>query len=358
MARPTPAIESNSPVPFSTGPAPIMSSDTVTDDYDDQVPHTSTADTRLPSQRPNPSHSIVTRLTQSLNDAEISHQSEATTQNHFMSAYDAQSTSRYSGNLPADDGMKSLRAKMHHIRDMALSTEEKARKMHELMVADYESLKALHRRDAQLQSPPNSTEGLSDADVDQGSENASSNLPPAANRLLFRVRPQDTQPTYRPPSPKLEDDGTECLHSNARDLVEQDARSTLRLGCKHYLRNIKIQCPTCSRWHPCRHCHDEIEDHALERKRVQHMLCMLCSHPQPANESCQNCGEPTAAYYCDICKLWDNDGRKDIYHCDDCGICRVGKGLGKDYMHCKVGHTKYYSSRLTSLILMSRRTAM
>jgi hypothetical protein len=23
-----------------------------------------------------------------------------------------------------------------------------------------------------------------------------------------------------------------------------------------------------------------------------------------------------------ICKFWDNDPTKDIYHCPDCGICR------------------------------------
>ena len=36
------------------------------------------------------------------------------------------------------------------------------------------------------------------------------------------------------------------------------------------------------------------------------------------------------------CKLWDDDPHKSIYHCNDCGICRIGKGLGKDFFHCKV----------------------
>lgn len=40
-------------------------------------------------------------------------------------------------------------------------------------------------------------------------------------------------------------------------------------------------------------------------------------------------------YYCKECKLWDSDPRKTIYHCHDCGICRIGKGLGQDYFHCK-----------------------
>lgn len=65
------------------------------------------------------------------------------------------------------------------------------------------------------------------------------------------------------------------------------------------------------------------------------MLCMLCSTLQPAAKNCNNCKEEMARYYCDKCKLWDNHPEKSIYHCDDCGICRQGKGLGEDYFHCK-----------------------
>jgi hypothetical protein len=36
------------------------------------------------------------------------------------------------------------------------------------------------------------------------------------------------------------------------------------------------------------------------------------------------------------CRLWDDSPTKSIYHCADCGVCRVGKGLGKDFFHCKV----------------------
>lgn len=66
------------------------------------------------------------------------------------------------------------------------------------------------------------------------------------------------------------------------------------------------------------------------------MLCMFCGAAQRASDSCVNCGESAAYYYCGICKLWDNDPSKSIYHCNDCGICRKGRGLGKDFIHCKV----------------------
>ena len=65
------------------------------------------------------------------------------------------------------------------------------------------------------------------------------------------------------------------------------------------------------------------------------MMCMHCHTVQPAGQECQSCQAKMSHYYCSECKLWDNDDRKNIYHCHDCGICRIGKGLGIDYFHCK-----------------------
>ena len=50
------------------------------------------------------------------------------------------------------------------------------------------------------------------------------------------------------------------------------------------------------------------------------------------------------------CKLWDDDPEKKIYHCDDCGICRIGAGLGKDFFHCKVSHPTFFSVYQIDLI--------
>ena len=65
-------------------------------------------------------------------------------------------------------------------------------------------------------------------------------------------------------------------------------------------------------------------------------MCMHCSTVQPAGQTCVNpsCLKEVARYYCADCKLWDDDPKKNIYHCKDCGICRIGKGLGRDYFHC------------------------
>lgn len=107
------------------------------------------------------------------------------------------------------------------------------------------------------------------------------------------------------------------------------------LGCSHYQRNCKLECPTCLKWFPCRFCHDLVSDHKLQRTSVRHILCMRCNVPQvPESNYCVNCDDELAYYFCPKCVLYDNDQSKDIYHCDKCGICRLGLGLSKDYFHC------------------------
>ena len=71
------------------------------------------------------------------------------------------------------------------------------------------------------------------------------------------------------------------------------------------------------------------------RNLITTMMCMHCLKVQPAGQDCIECGEQVSKYYCKECKLWDDDPKKNIYHCHDCGICRIGKGLGIDYFHCK-----------------------
>ncbi|ODQ65656.1 hypothetical protein NADFUDRAFT_82660 [Nadsonia fulvescens var. elongata DSM 6958] len=106
------------------------------------------------------------------------------------------------------------------------------------------------------------------------------------------------------------------------------------LGCKHYQRNIKLECSQCNKWYVCRFCHDDVEYHNLIRPETRNMLCMICGTAQAAKKTCKTCLKQMAIYYCDICKLWDNEPNKKIYHCDKCGICRLGEGLGIDFFHC------------------------
>jgi len=108
------------------------------------------------------------------------------------------------------------------------------------------------------------------------------------------------------------------------------------LGCSHYMRGCKLRAACCGRFYTCRLCHDANEDHAIDRYATREMLCMHCDAVQPVAQVCANpaCGKRLAAYFCDVCKFWDDDTSKDIYHCPHCNLCRIGKGLGVDFFHC------------------------
>lgn len=177
--------------------------------------------------------------------------------------------------------------------------------------------------------------------ANKGSEDEARPTTPAsissiAAELNFNLSAEDVEPTYVPqvvrPTSKATTPST-SEDPDTRDVTEFDEPA---LGCEHYKRNVKLQCSSCSKWYTCRFCHDQVEDHSLVRRDTKNMLCMLCGYAQPAGEGCNNCGERSAWYYCSICKLWDDDNEKSIYHCNDCGICRVGRGLGKDFYHCNV----------------------
>ncbi len=104
------------------------------------------------------------------------------------------------------------------------------------------------------------------------------------------------------------------------------------LGCKHYMRNCKKLAECCSKWVNCRFCHDEVEDHQMDRFSSKQMLCMLCKTTQPASQICSSCSKSMASYFCSVCKFWDNDPSKKMFHCEQCGICRVGQI--EDFIHC------------------------
>lgn len=135
-------------------------------------------------------------------------------------------------------------------------------------------------------------------------------------------------------SSETEDDEVVVLSDEAIRPSYFDAAKGI-LGCKHYQTNCKLECPICRKWFACPFCHDEvIKSHKLPRKLTTHFLCMYCNTPQNPSQFCVHCNREFGRYYCDKCKLVDNDPMKHIYHCDKCGICRLGLGLNKDYFHC------------------------
>ena len=236
------------------------------------------------------------------------------------------------GPIPEDDGMSVLRARIHSINARDLSQPEKARLIHETLIEGYQSSRTNPLGPANLEK-----------DIPSGRTHEYSSSPPLSLESLkfwqsqvgesaatekFLLTDRDLAPTYAPiRQPKNADASKDPPTPSITDRP---------LGCQHYERNVKLQCSTCNKWYTCRFCHDAVEDHNLIRNETKHMLCMLCGTPQKAAEVCVNCCETTAQYYCNICKLWENRKNKPIYHCNDCGICRRGLGLGKDFFHCKV----------------------
>jgi RING finger and CHY zinc finger domain-containing protein 1 len=93
--------------------------------------------------------------------------------------------------------------------------------------------------------------------------------------------------------------------------------------CDHYNRNCQTECHKCNKFYPCRICHDENEDHEIDRFKIENMLCTYCYTVQKCAKNCNNCSKIIAEYYCDICHLFDDNSRI-ISHCDDCGFCRIG----------------------------------
>ncbi|CAH8358857.1 unnamed protein product [Eruca vesicaria subsp. sativa] len=117
-------------------------------------------------------------------------------------------------------------------------------------------------------------------------------------------------------------------HPSYRDI------DSLVFGCKHYKRNAKLLAPCCDQLFTCIHCHDEEADHLVDRKQIEKMMCMKCLLIQPIGANCSNtlCKSSMGKYFCEICKLFDDE--RSIYHCPYCNLCRVGEGLGIDYFHC------------------------
>ena len=72
-------------------------------------------------------------------------------------------------------------------------------------------------------------------------------------------------------------------------------------------------------------CHDEAGlDHKINRYQIEEMVCFYCGKIQPIAQNCGSCLKQLAHYYCGVCKFFDDDDKKYIWHCDKCGLCRVG----------------------------------
>ena len=114
-------------------------------------------------------------------------------------------------------------------------------------------------------------------------------------------------------------------------------------GCQHYQRRVKLVAPCCGDVYFCRHCHNEERydgcadpkvAHQMDRTLVQEVVCAACQDRQPVSAQCRVCATQFGEFFCEPCRFYDDDLTKGQFHCDGCGICRVG---GRDnYFHCDV----------------------
>lgn len=237
--------------------------------------------------------------------------------------------------IPEDDGMHELRVRIHAIKDQYVTPAEKARLIHEALLEGYRASQAASRGGASTTTaePTGSTwEHVTSPRPLDSLKFWNGQFGDSVAPEKFVLSESDVAPTYAPiRQPKSSGSATPTKSPSTPPGLSPP------LGCQHYERNVKLQCSTCYKWYTCRFCHDAQEDHSLIRKETGNMLCMLCGTSQKASDICVKCGVIAAQYYCNICKLWENRQSKPIYHCSDCGICRRGLGLGKDFFHCKVG---------------------
>ncbi|KDO33898.1 hypothetical protein SPRG_01778 [Saprolegnia parasitica CBS 223.65] len=106
------------------------------------------------------------------------------------------------------------------------------------------------------------------------------------------------------------------------------------MSCDHYKRGCHLFAECCNQWFPCRVCHNEAQDgHEMDRHAVTRVRCRKCFTEQPPQQTCSKCSFVLGKYFCSVCNLFDDEGdEKGIFHCNDCGICRVG---GRDkFFHC------------------------
>uniref|UniRef100_A0A7S0YK97 Uncharacterized protein n=1 Tax=Polytomella parva TaxID=51329 RepID=A0A7S0YK97_9CHLO len=114
-----------------------------------------------------------------------------------------------------------------------------------------------------------------------------------------------------------------------------------KYGCQHYRRRAKLVAPCCQQVFFCRHCHNDAMDinhpdprlaHKIDRHAVAEVVCSECNTRQPKSDVCIACSIKFAAYYCATCSFYDDEISKGFFHCEQCGICRVGGR--ENFFHC------------------------
>ena len=104
------------------------------------------------------------------------------------------------------------------------------------------------------------------------------------------------------------------------------------INCNHYKRGCKIIAKCCNKIYPCRVCHDENENHKIDRYATEELVCNDCETRQPISNQCINCHRQFGKYFCNTCRFWNELEPNEVFHCNDCNVCRLGNK--EEYKHC------------------------
>ncbi len=101
--------------------------------------------------------------------------------------------------------------------------------------------------------------------------------------------------------------------------------------CSHYdKKNYYFKFNCCGIYDPCKRCHMERNTCQFDKICVNEITCSECNKTQEPSEFCIECSIKFANSYCAICNIWTQ--QKEIFHCDSCGVCRIGNK--ENIFHC------------------------
>ena len=124
----------------------------------------------------------------------------------------------------------------------------------------------------------------------------------------------------------------ELYTENSKKSASESEINKEKKQCNHYTNNCDLYCNICDDFFSCRLCHNEtVVSHEFDRYNVEKIKCKICNVEQDVSNKCINCEIEFGIYYCKICNLYENINT-EIYHCNECNICRKGKK--EDYKHC------------------------
>ena len=96
--------------------------------------------------------------------------------------------------------------------------------------------------------------------------------------------------------------------------------SSLAVEPSFQLRGLCAAAVAGGRWPGSR----SLRPFALPSAAATWRAVQVCAAEQAVQPVCEGCGVEFSEYFCKPCKLFGSHGKAGIFHCEGCGICRVG----------------------------------